>query len=100
MDIIVSSRHTDLPDRLQQSARTKVGRLSRYIGELERADVHFAEEQNPRIAEREICEVTVHGPGQRFHTRVSARDSAAALDAAVGKLEHQVRRTKDRRVRY
>lgn len=100
MDITVSSRHTDLSDRLQQSARTKVGRLSRYMSELERADVHFLEEQNPRIAEREICEVTVLGPGQQFHTRVAARDSTAALDAAVDKLEHQVRRTKDRRIRH
>lgn len=100
MDITVSSRHADLSDRLQQTARTKIGRLSRYLADLDRADVHFAEERNPRIAEREICEVTLHGPGHRFHTRVQARDSTAALDAAVGKLEHQVRRTKDRRVRY
>jgi putative sigma-54 modulation protein len=100
VDITVSSRHTDLSDRLQQSARDKVGRLSRYLSDLERADVHFAEEQNPRIADREICEVTVHGPGHQFHTRVRAAHSIAALDAAVDKLEHQVRRTKDRRARY
>jgi ribosomal subunit interface protein len=100
VDITVSSRHTELSDRLQQSARTKVGRLSRYLSDLDRADVHFAEERNPRIAEREICEVNVHGRGHQFHARVSARNTGAALDAAVGKLEHQVRRTKDRRIRY
>ena len=78
MDITVSSRHIDLSDRLQQSAQHKISRLSRYLSELERADVHFAEEQNPRIADREICEVTLHGPGHQFHTRAAAADSTAA----------------------
>ena len=39
----------------------KVGRVGRFYDGMERAEVRFLEEHNPRIAAREVCEVTVHG---------------------------------------
>jgi ribosome-associated translation inhibitor RaiA len=60
----------------------------------------YSRPPDSRISEPEIGEVTVCASARRFHTGVSARDSAAALDAAVDKLEHQVRCTKDRRARH
>ncbi len=97
MVVLVSSRHAEVSPVLRQQAERKVGRLSRHLSRLDRAEVHFSEQRNPRVAEREVCHLTVEGHGLHLRCSASARDGFAAVDAAVDKLEHQIRRSKSRR---
>jgi ribosome-associated translation inhibitor RaiA len=55
LDITISSRHADLSDALVATTKQKIGRLDRFGQGMERAEVHFSEERNPRIADRVIC---------------------------------------------
>ena len=90
MDVTVSARHIDISPALRAAAEEKFGRLSRFGAGLERAEVHFFEERNPRIADREVCEVTVEGRGRRVRARAAAADAFAAIDLALEKLTHQL----------
>jgi putative sigma-54 modulation protein len=65
---------------------------------MERAEVWFAEEQNPRIAEKEICEVTMHGHGHIVRAKAAAADPMAAVDKVVDKLEHRMEKLKGKLV--
>ena len=94
MDVTVSSRHTQLPDNLRRVAVEKIGRLDRFLDGLERAEVHFFEQKNPRIAESQVCEVTLEGHGHHVRCKVAAPDGYVAIDRAVEKLEHQLHRLK------
>ena len=94
MEITVSARHTEVSSALRAAVEEKIGRLSRFLDGMDRAEVHFAEERNPRIAEKEICEVTLEGHGHHVRCKVSATDGFAAIDAAVNKLEHQLHKLK------
>ncbi|MBL8777944.1 MAG: ribosome-associated translation inhibitor RaiA [Acidimicrobiales bacterium] len=94
VDIKVSGRHTEVSDALRQATIEKIGRLSRYVDGMERAEVHFSEERNPRIVDKEICEVTLEGHGHHVRCKVSAPDGFAAVDRAVEKLEHQLHKLK------
>jgi putative sigma-54 modulation protein len=94
LDITVSSRHVEVSAALRTAAIEKVGRLERYLEDMDRAEVHFSAEHNPRIEEREICEVTITGPGHVVRAKVTAADQFAAIDAAVAKLEHQLHKLK------
>jgi putative sigma-54 modulation protein len=98
VDITVSSRHVEVSAALRAAAIDKVGRLERYLEDMDRAEVHFSAEHNPRIEEREICEVTISGPGHVVRAKVAAADQFAAIDAAVAKLEHQLHKLKTRLV--
>jgi ribosomal subunit interface protein len=98
MQVTVSSRHTDVSEALRVAANEKIGRLSRFLTPLDRAEVHFYEERNPRIADREVCEVTLEGRGHRVFCKVAAPDGFAAIDLAVTKLEQQLHRIKTRQV--
>jgi putative sigma-54 modulation protein len=82
---------------LRAAVIDKIGRLDRFV-EMDRADVHFSEERNPRIENKEICEVTLQGQGHYVRARVAAADPFAAVDAAVEKLEHQLLKLKSRLV--
>ncbi len=94
MEVTVSGRHTTVSEKLRNQAVEKIGRLDRYLSGMERAEVHFWEEKNPRIGDKEICEVTIEGHGHHVRTKVSAPDGFTAIDLAVDKLERQLRKLK------
>jgi len=100
MQVNISSRRTNVTDRLQDLTRSKLSRLDKYVPGLERADVHFCEERNPRIADKEICEVTVEGHGHHVRTKVTAPDPYTAIDLATEKLEHQFHKLKTKLHRH
>jgi putative sigma-54 modulation protein len=99
MDVSVSSRNIELTDALRSAAEEKVGRLTRFLDGMDRAEVHFLEEKNPRIADKkDVCEVTMAGHGHHVRVKVAAADPFAAVDLAVNKLEHQLHKLKTKLV--
>ena len=99
MQIAISSRKTVVTPRLEEVVHEKIGRLERFLDGMDRAEVHFAEEKNPRQADRkEFCEVTMHGHGHHVRAKVNAPDPYTAIDLAVDKLEHQLHKLKTKLV--
>lgn len=96
MDITISSRGAEPSEALVAATQRKIGRLARFVEGMEIARVHFAEERNPRIADREICEVLMEGHGHQVQCKVAAADTFAALDLAVEKLEPQLVKLKSK----
>jgi putative sigma-54 modulation protein len=94
VQVTVSRRHTDVPDDLRAMATEKIGRLGRFVEGLETAEVHFWEHKNPRIADKEVCEVTIEGHGHHVRCKVQAADGYQAVDKAYEKLEHQLHKLK------
>ena len=94
MDVSVSSRHIELSEALRAAAEEKIGRLARFVDGMDRAEVHFFEEKNPRITAKDVCEVTMEGRGHHLRVKAAAADPFAAVDVAVEKLEHQLHKLK------
>ncbi|MDH3679796.1 MAG: ribosome-associated translation inhibitor RaiA [Acidimicrobiia bacterium] len=94
MEVSVSGRHTTVSETLRSQAVDKIGRLDKYLGGMDRAEVHFWEEKNARSDRREFCEVTIEGHGHHIRCKVSASDGFTAIDLAVDKLERQIRKLK------
>ena len=94
MQVTVSRRHTQVPESLRVMAEEKIGRLGRFVEGLDHAEVHFWEHKNPRIADKEVCEVTVEGHGHHVRCKVQAPDGFQAVDKAYEKLEHQLHKLK------
>jgi putative sigma-54 modulation protein len=94
VQVTVSRRHTEVPESLRVMTEEKIGRLSRYVEGLEYAEVHFSEHKNPRIADKEVCEVTIEGHGHHIRCKVQAPDGYKAIDLAYDKLEHQLHKLK------
>lgn len=99
MKITVSARNTEISPALRAAAEEKIGRLARRASGLDRAEVHFTEERNPRIQDREVCEVSIDGNGHRVHCKASAPDGFGAVDRAVDKLEQQLHKAKTKVLR-
>ena len=94
MQVTVSRRHTEVSEKLRNVTEEKIGRLARYVDGLERAEVHFWEHKNPRIVDKEVCEVTIEGHGHHVRCKVEAVDGFQAVDKAYDKLEQQLLKLK------
>jgi putative sigma-54 modulation protein len=92
MDVSISARHVTITPRLEEVIQEKIGHLDRYLDGLDYAGVHFDEAQNPRIAEKEYCEVHLKGHGHHLRCKVHASDPFTAIDLAEKKLERQIRK--------
>jgi putative sigma-54 modulation protein len=96
VDISIQGRNVEVSELLRATVEEKVARLGRYLDSMERAEVRFLEERNPRIADKEVCEVTVVGHGHIVRARAAASDTFAAVDRVVDKLEHRLEKLKGR----
>ena len=94
MDILIQGRNVEVSESLRGTVEDKLSRLDRFLDGMERAEVRFLEERNPRIADKEVCEVTMHGHGHVVRARAAAGDSFAAVDKVVDKLEHRIEKLK------
>ena len=99
MQITITGRKVQVPDDVRAAVERKIGALDRFVGGLDRAEVVFRAEKNPRIAEREQVEVTLLGHGHHVRASVAGTDQHQAVDLAVGKLGKQLRKLKTRVVR-
>lgn len=94
MQVTVSRRQSAVPEGLRTMAEQKIGSLARFVEGLDHAEVHFWEHKNPRVADREVCEVTIEGHGHHVRCKVQAADGFQAIDKAYDKLERQLHKLK------
>ena len=99
MEFTIRGRHMEVPEKLRSAAQEKVTRLTRHLDGWDEAEVHFLEERNPRISEKEVCEVTLRGHGQILRAKAASVDPYTAVDRVVDKLSHQVEKLKTRQSR-
>jgi putative sigma-54 modulation protein len=99
VQITITGRKVEVPEDVRDAVERKIGSLDRFVSDLDRADVVFKEEKNPRISEREQLEVTLLGHGHHIRASVAGIDQHQAVDLAVDKLGKQLRKLKTRVVR-
>jgi ribosomal subunit interface protein len=98
MNVVIAYGRRIVPDEVRSLTKEKVGRLGHLCPGLDRAEVRFSEERNPRIADKECCEVIIFGHGRSIRAHAAGPIPLAAVDLVVEKLEHQLEKTKGRLV--
>jgi ribosome hibernation promoting factor len=98
MDVVIRGKNVKVSKSLRTAAEEHLAKLDRYANGFARAEVDFSEERNPRISDSQRCEVLVHVKGHLLKAHASAPEPFAALYAVCDKVEHQVKRLKDKRV--
>lgn len=96
LDIIVKTKNCDVPDRLKEEAVEKVGHATRFFDRLTSVELVMRAEQNPRIAEPAVVEVTARTKGHHIRAEGCGEDHRTAVDAAVTRFERQLARYKAR----
>lgn len=89
----------EVPPSLLEATERKLAKLDAFLDDSGWVEVGFVEEQNPRIADKYHCEIVAHVKGKRLKVEGSAGEPFGALDRAAEKVDRQVRRLKDKRIR-
>jgi ribosomal subunit interface protein len=98
VDIVITGRRTDVPERFKRLAEEKLGKVAQFAPRAQRIDVELSHERNPRQADNcEKVEITVRNKGPVVRAEACADDALAALDLATGKLVERLRRMGDRK---
>jgi putative sigma-54 modulation protein len=98
MDIVVRGRNCDVTAQVKAVTEEKLAKLTRLAADISRVEVDYSEIRNPRVAEKRLCEVTVHLKRHFVKAHAAATEMLAALDLVIDKVEHQVHRLKEKRV--
>jgi putative sigma-54 modulation protein len=77
----------------------KLQRISKFANDVRRVDVDYAEHQTRRAGDSCTCEILVHVKLHLVKGSAAAADHLQALDLALDKVEQQMRRLHERRVR-
>lgn len=96
MQIAIHGRQLEVTPALRAHAEKKLPRLDRYFPPEAVLDLELSVERNPRIAEPQIAEVTVHARGEVLRVRAASADMYAAIDLAIDRLRRQASDHHDR----
>jgi putative sigma-54 modulation protein len=98
MQLHVKGKNLEVNESIREYAERKLQKLDRRVHALTRVEIELAVEHNPRIADSQVAEATVHLKGHTLRAREAARDMKAAIDVLVDKLVRQVTDIHDKRV--
>ncbi len=98
MEIVVTARHVEIPDRFRRHLEEKLAKVEQLSPRVQRIDVELSHETNPRQSDTsDRVELTVRAKGPVIRAEACADDPYAALDLAQEKLLERLRRARDRR---
>lgn len=100
MQVRVSARNTVVSDQDRQLIVEKIERLTKFVPGMDTADVHFTEQRNPRIPDKELVEITLQGHGHHVRCRSYGPDHLTSVDLAIAKLETKLNRLKSKLNRH
>lgn len=100
LNIEIYGRNIEITDRIEEYVNKKVGKLSRYLNNIEEARVDLAFVKSARsAADRQVAQITISGKGYILRSEERADDIFAALDIAVDKMQRRIERYKGKRYR-
>lgn len=93
MNVQVTCRHAEISEALRAYASERLGAVERHGLEFPSAEIVMDQGR-----EGLTCEILLHPRrGDPLLARETSHDARAAVDAAVGKIQSQVSRAKERR---
>ena len=100
MNVEIYSKNLEITDRIHDYVNKKVGKLDRYLADVEDARIDLAYIKSARSAsDRQVAQITVRGRGYILRSEERADDLLAAVDTAIDKMQRQIERFKGKRER-
>jgi ribosomal subunit interface protein len=98
VEIVVTGRHTEVPERFRRHLEDKLAKVTQLAPRVQRLDVVVSHEPNRRQSKAcERVEITCLDRGPVVRAEACADDPYAALDMAMDKLLERLRRMRDRK---
>lgn len=97
MQTIVHGRNVEVTDRVREYVDKKVGKLDRYLPQINEARVELSHNATRAASDRYTAQITIWSNGQILRAEESTHDIFASIDASTDKMVRQINRFKGRR---
>jgi putative sigma-54 modulation protein len=98
VEVAVNARHAEVSPSLREATRKKVTHLERFASDVRLVEVEFSDIASRRNADAHTCEILIHLRRRLVKGVASAAEQSVALDVAIEKVTHQMRRLHERRL--
>ena len=99
MKLTIQAHNVELTDWLEQYVEKKIGRLDKYLSDIDEARVELREEQTRSTSDRAIAQVTLFSRRTILRAEERSGDMFASIDAVSDKLERRIARHKGKTAR-
>lgn len=99
MKLTIQAHNVEVSDWLEQYVDKKIGKLDRYLPDIEEARVELREEKTRSASDRAIAQVTLRSRRTILRAEERSGDMFASIDAVADKLERRIARYKGKRAR-
>jgi putative sigma-54 modulation protein len=97
MRIEVKGRNLPVSDELRDHVVKRFRKVERQVSELAELEVEVFEERNPRVADSQVAEATLHLKGVTLRARDCSPDIVHSINMVADELAKQVKRHRDKR---
>src|SRR5579884_2721102 len=97
MRIDVKGRNLAVSDELRAHVAKRFRKVERQVSELASLELEVTEERNPRVADSQVAEATLHLKGATLRARSASPDILRSIHLVSDELSRQVKRHRDRR---
>jgi putative sigma-54 modulation protein len=95
--IDVKGRNLTVSDELRDHVARRFRKVDRQVSELASLELEVFEERNPRVADSQVAEATLHVKGTTLRARSGSPDIIRSINLVSEELARQVKRHRDRR---
>ncbi len=100
MQLLLTGKNFTISDRVRDYVEKKVGKLDRYLTDMDETRVEITQESTKSARDRNIVQITIRSNGGGTILRAEERSEAiyASIDAVVDKIHRQILRYKGKKV--
>lgn len=99
MKLTIQAHNIELTDWLEQYVDKKIGKLDRYLPDIDEARVELREEKTRSAADKAVAQVTLRSRRTILRAEERSGDMFASIDAVSDKLERRIERFKGKTAR-
>ena len=97
MQIDVKGRNLAVSPELRANVAKRFRKIERQVSDLAFLEVELSEERNPRVADCQVAEATLHLKGVTLRARSGSPDVIRSVNLVSEELARQVKRHRDKR---
>jgi putative sigma-54 modulation protein len=97
MRIEINGRKVAVSDDLRERVEKRFDKIAKQVSPLAQLEIVLSEDRNPRVANTQVAEATLHLKGTTLRASESAANMVTAVNKCAEDLARQVKRVKAKR---
>jgi len=96
MQIDIKGRNVPVTAEIRSHLERRLTKVARQVSDLARLEIEIFREPNPRVADCQVAEATLHLKGVTLRARDASPEMLHSLNLMVDELARQVKRHRDK----